>query len=64
MLKTYKNQEMVEIILNYISISLHLKTLKFGILTCHLPYLVTFILTTISIIRDYLFTESLIVKLY
>lgn len=67
MLKTYKNQEMVEIILNYISInliSLHLKTLKFGILTCYLPYLVTFILTTISIIRDYLFTESLIVKLY
>lgn len=64
MLKTYKNQEMVEIILNYISISLHLKTLKFGILTCYLPYLVTFILKTISIIRDYLFTESLIVKLY
>lgn len=67
MLKTYKNQEMVEIILSYISInliSLHLKTLKFGILTCYLPYLVTFILTTISIIRDDLFTESSIVKLY
>lgn len=67
MLITYKNQETVEIVLNYTSInliSLHLKILKFGILIRYLPYLVTFILTTILIIRDDLFTESLIVKLY